>query len=421
VTVALDANKLSAAKLWLISTPNGPETATSPRGLPYLAHAVYALIAIESAEVSRVTCDEFWRIYINPEWFSQATVPEVGAELAHIAWHLLSDHTNRARSMGVDRTTAMTWDQAADIAVSHTLDEDHVRPHGLPTAAQRRLPEGCSAEEYFAKLSGLPAKGDDDEGKSDMSPSDGCGSGADGIPRTNEHGPGTDVGAVNEMEARSIRERVAIEYRDHAEQRGTDPGGALRWVREVLEPETPWEQVLHSAVRRAVAWAAGRGDYTYSRPSRRASSVRDVVMPGQHRPAPRISIVIDTSGSVDDRLLAQALGEVDGVIQSLGVVGSGVTMYSVDAAVHATENLRGAKDARLIGAGGTDMRIGLAAIADERPRPDVAIVLTDGDTPWPQNPPPGAVVIVGLLGRRGHTLPPTPDWAVRVECLLDDR
>ena len=414
--MTLDANKLSAAKLWLISAPTGNPNSASPRGLTYLAYALYALVLVESPSVTAMTCDEYWRMYVNPTWLDRVEVHEVAREMAHITWHLLSDHTNRARNLGVDRTTAKDWEKASDMPIAHALDEDDVHLDRLPTARENRLPEGKSAEEYFAKLSGLPATPPEDGG---LGPADGCGSGADGIPRSNELGPNLDAEGVTEMEGRSIRERVAIEYRDHVKQRGTDPGDALRWVCEVLEPETPWDQVLRAAVRRAITWAAGRGDYTYSRLSRRAGSVSNIVLPGQHRPVPRISVIIDTSGSVDDGLLARALGEVDGVIAALGVAGSSVTAYSVDAAVHATTNLRSAKDAKLIGAGGTDLRIGLLAVEDERPRPDVVLVLTDGDTPWPENPPASAVVIIGLLGRRGQVFRPTPDWAVTIECRLE--
>lgn len=414
----LDLNKLAAAKLWLISAPPSTASAGGARGLAYLAHAVYALIIVESTQVRRASCDERWRVYLNPEWVDTATVADLGRELAHVTWHLLSDHAGRARSLGVDRSTAEHWSRAADVAVAHTLGADDTCPPDLPTAAEEGLPVGRSVEEYYAMLSGLPATLDE---PADGPPVDaGCGSGADGIPRGHELGDGSDIGGVTDMGGRSIRERVAIEYRDHVTTRGTDPGDALRWVREVLEPTTPWEQVLRAAVKRAVAWAMGRGDYTYSRPSRRAGSVPNVVLPGQHRPAPRISVIIDTSASVDDRLLARALGEVDAVIAAVGIAGTGVTVYSVDAAVHATENVRSAADAKLIGAGGTDLRIGLAAVADERPRPDVVVVLTDGDTPWPENPPPGSVVIVVLLGRPDTAFPPTPDWAVRVECRLED-
>jgi hypothetical protein len=65
------------------------------------------------------------------------------------------------------------------------------------------------------------------------------------------------------------------------------------------------------------------------------------------------------------------------------------------------------------------MRLGLVEAERLRPRPDLVVVLTDGYTPWPEAGPPGAAVIIALLGREHGHLPPTPEWAVRVECLLD--
>jgi predicted metal-dependent peptidase len=130
-------------------------------------------------------------------------------------------------------------------------------------------------------------------------------------------------------------------------------------------------------------------------------------------------MVVDTSGSVDDRLLGRAMGEVDGALRSLGIRGDGVTVLSCDAKVHDVRRVRRARDARLGGGGGTDMRAGLAAAAELRPRPDLVVVFTDGYTPWPESPPTGAAVVAAILGRDRSELPPSPAWATRVECLLD--
>lgn len=428
----MDAQKLAAAKLWLISPapPGRPTAASSPRDLPYLAHALYALIAVASSNVQRMTVDEWWRVYVNPAWLDAAATAEVGRELAHVTWHLLADHTSRARDQDVDRHTATTWSAAADATVTHTLDPDHLRPNGLPSAADLELPPGLSAEEYYAMLGRLPvgpagsdldedSDGDGSKNNAPADPTGGCGSGADGLTRAQEHSAGADVGAVTTFEGNEIRRRVAIAYRQHAAGRGSAPGDALRWVRRTLDPTTAWEPLLAGAVRRAVGWAAGRGDFTYRRISRRSSTTPGVVLPGQHRPVPRLAIVVDTSGSVDDELLARALGEVDAAIAALGVPGSHVTVYSVDAAVHTASKVRRAQDVQLVGAGGTDLRTGLLRATQERPRPDVIVVFTDGDTPWPATPPPGAAVVVALLGRERSALPATPRWVTRVECLLD--
>lgn len=417
--MSLDVNKLAAAKLWLISAPpsgaTGPDT---PRDLPYLTHALYALIPVASDLVPRATCDEWWRIYINPTWLNNASVREVGTELAHMAWHLLSEHTARARDQSVDRSTAASWNRAADFALVPTLKSETLIPQGFVAERDMAAKSGLSAEQYYAILSALPVGAAPDNGV--LEPQQGCGSGVDGVQRSHELGADAGSGALSSFDGREIRRRVAIEYSQHARSRGTLPGDALRWVRETLEPTVSWASMLAIGVRRAVGSAAGRGQYTYARPSRRSGSVRGVILPGQHRRIPQIAVIVDTSASVDDALLARALGEVDNVIRALGVAGCHLTLYSVDAAVHTVERLRSARDATLVGAGGTDLRIGLRAIEKQRPRPDVAIVFTDGGTPWPSSPPLGTAVLIAVLGRLGAALPETPAWATRVECLLDD-
>jgi hypothetical protein len=58
------------------------------------------------------------------------------------------------------------------------------------------------------------------------------------------------------------------------------------------------------------------------------------------------------------------------------------------------------------------MGSGIHGAAQLRPRPSVVIVLTDGFTPWPERPPAGIRVIVGLLteGMRPPGWVP-PEWA----------
>ena len=422
----MDLDRLAAAKLWLVSasTGNGNGNVSSleaPRDLPYLAHALYALVPVASTEVPRATVDERWRLYVNPGWLAAASIRDIGRELVHLVWHLLADHADRARDVGVRRDTARHWRNAADVTVYSTLLPDLLVPEGLPSARALRLPTDRSAEEYYALLSRLPAIAAPDEGAprpsaEPLAATEGCGSGADGVPRAHELPADVDVfGGVPTPDARHIRRLVAIAYTEHARKRGSRPGDAWRWAHAILEPRTAWEPLLARAVRRAIGFAAGRGEYTYSRPSRHRSP--GIVLPGQRRPVPRVALVVDTSASVDDGLLARALGEIDGVLRALG--GTAVTVYAVDAGVHAVSTVRRAVDTRLAGGGGTDMRAGLTVAGAARPRPEVIVVLTDGDTPWPGTAPPGAAVIIALLGRAAGALPPTPTWAERVECRLD--
>ena len=414
MTVALDLDRLAAAKLWLTS---------EQADLPYLSSALYALHAVSSAEVQTVAADTDWRVYVNPAWVAQAPVPEIGAHLAHITWHLLAEHADRAGSMLVTSSTAPAWRDATDITVAEILDASCLDGHGLATPAEHGLRAGRSAEEHFATLSRLqppPPDGDtpSDEDDSAAEPRDGCGSAADGLGRRYELPMSADVPAVGTVQGDEIRRRVAIEFREHVTSRGTQPADALRWASAILEPVVPWHQVLTAAVRRAAGWANGHTDYTYTRPSRRQFAVRGVVLPATRRPLPTVAVVVDTSASVDDGLLGQALGELDGAIAGLGVPGEQVTVLACDAAVSTVQKVRRAADARLGGGGGTDMRAGIDVASRLRPRPDVLVVLTDGYTPWPEHPPAGMALVAALLHRAGTSAPPAPPWAVSVDCVM---
>jgi predicted metal-dependent peptidase len=67
-----------------------------------------------------------------------------------------------------------------------------------------------------------------------------------------------------------------------------------------------------------------------------------------------------------------------------------------------------ARQVELVGGGGTDMGAGINAAAALRPRPSITVVLTDGFTPWPAQPPKGMRVLIALLG--DHS-PAAPGWA----------
>jgi len=197
---------------------------------------------------------------------------------------------------------------------------------------------------------------------------------------------------------------------EQAKGRGSMPGGLTRWAATVLAPPTvAWDRVLRAAVRRAVAERAGRVDYTYSRPSRRR--LPGIIKPAMRAPSVIVSVVVDTSGSMSQADLDAAMGEVHGVLRSSGVAREHVRLLSCDAAATTAQRVRSATSVRLSGGGGTDMRIGIAAAEAATPAPHVVIVLTDGDTPWPEAPTRARLVCAVISNRDPHG---TPQWATTV-------
>jgi len=121
--------------------------------------------------------------------------------------------------------------------------------------------------------------------------------------------------------------------------------------------------------------------------------------PALRRRPPRVCVVVDTSGSVSDAELGGALLEVAAISRAVGGRRDLVTVVSCDAAAQSAHPLCRAEGITLIGGGGTDLRTGFARALRTRPAPDVVVVLTDGQTPWPDTRPPCRTV-VGLFPRQ---------------------
>jgi predicted metal-dependent peptidase len=249
-----------------------------------------------------------------------------------------------------------------------------------------------------------------------------CGAAADGVKRGYEQeGDKVDAG-VDEDRADLIRQQVAVEITNHAKNRGTVPAGLSRWAKDILEPIVDWRRELASIIRRTFANVAGLRDYSYRRPSRRQAAMRGtgqgVILPAMRQPnPPTVSIVIDTSGSMSDDMLSWALSETQGVLRSLGASARDVKVFSCDASSSKAQRIRNVAQIELSGGGGTDMRVGIEAAMRENPKPDAVVVVSDGFTPWPNEPLKGATLIVALTDE--STTDSVPSWARKVSVKRD--
>ncbi len=100
------------------------------------------------------------------------------------------------------------------------------------------------------------------------------------------------------------------------------------------------------------------------------------------------------------------MGEVGGIIRARQ---STVYVLSCDAGASAAKEAFHVSQVRLIGNGGTNMGVGIRAAETSVPAPDVIIVITDGDTSWPDKGPEHVPVIIVLVGSGS-----TPRWARKV-------
>jgi predicted metal-dependent peptidase len=384
---------------------------------PYLAHAIFSVAANAAEGLGTFAVDRGWRLYLDPVRMTGWGPLLSGGVLVHEISHLVRAHAERADALDApydhDR-----WNFATDIAINDDLLAAGIQlPRGAVTPAGLGLVEGGIEEAYYAQLAdrrlastakglsgGVGAGSGSDTGV-------GCGSGAGGPVEPWELSSiDPSAPAIGQAEANMTRRRVAQAVREYVanHSRGTLPEGWQRWADTTLAgPQVPWRRVLASAVRRAIAHVAGCSDYTYRRPGRRR--ILHIVTPAMQRPLITVAVVVDTSGSMGQPELDAALAEVTGVIRATGIGPRGLVVLACDAAVGATTRVRRVNDVQLVGAGGTDMRVGIAAAESVHPRPDVVVVLTDGYTPWPEKPT-RASLVAAIIGSQGMAQG-VPVWA----------
>ncbi|MET7572553.1 VWA-like domain-containing protein [Streptomyces sp. NPDC005492] len=404
---ALDFDKLFAARLY------------AARVRPYLATALFALHPVESRQVPTMAVDRHWRCYVSPGFVDRMSVEDLAGVWVHEVSHLLRDHHGRSDRVARERELTGAGERlrmniAADFEINDDVyGEGLVTPEGAVQPGLLGLPEGNLMEDYLRWFR-LGSR------TQDLAWLD-CGSGADGLDRGWDLGPDGAHG-LSEQQRDAVRFRVAQGITGHP---GSAPSGWRRWAEEAFHPPQPWRELLGAAIRSAVSGPGAGEDYSYGRPARRSAGLPGVVLPSLRRRPPRVCVVIDTSGSVSDAELGSALLEVAAISRAVGGRRDLVTVVSCDAAARIAQPLCRAEGIELLGGGGTDLRTGFTRALRTQPRPDAVVVLTDGQTPWPESRPPCRTV-VGLFPRgygggyydesNPDYVPDTPpDWARVVE------
>ncbi len=310
----------------------------------------------------------------------------------HAAAHLVREHGPRGQALAAKEEK---WHLACDLEIHDDLPWELTPPEGTPivTPLDLQLPPGKVAEYYYRRLPRCVG----------IRLCSGTAVCLHGLPR-----PGN---AERLAELREIQKRVreAIER-----QRGDVPGGWDRWAAGWHPRGRDWRLLLRRALQPSAQGSLRlRRDYTLVRPHRRTTAYDPIILPALRSPAGvRLAIVVDTSGSISDQDLRQALAEVATIVRRLRMP---VTVIPCDARAYGavrvfSGDLRRLRR-RLRGGGGTDMRVGIAYARRLQPRADTVLVLTDGWTPFPR-PYSDVRVVWGILHRLGEgaRTPPCPPW-----------
>ncbi|WP_351225772.1 hypothetical protein [Streptomyces sp. NPDC002133] len=167
-------------------------------------------------------------------------------------------------------------------------------------------------------------------------------------------------------------------------ERGLLPAGLVEEIRALAHPPVPWDARLARWFDEFVP--RPEPVRSYSRPTRRQASTPDIPRAGRYFPPEEIArctfgVVLDTSGSMDRRLLGKALGAIASYADARDVPAARVVFC--DAAPHDAGYLPPAEIAgrvRVRGRGGTVLQPGIDLLhrAEDFPRGAPVLVITDG-------------------------------------------
>ncbi len=218
--------------------------------------------------------------------------------------------------------------------------------------------------------------------------------------------PGPDTRGPPEAEAEQAREWSERLIRGHAND------GAHSMLRTLIadlpRSRTPWGQVLRTRLARSLS---PKRDLSWSRPSRSYIANQGRAGPRHRMPwepgfsaaktVPRLALIVDVSGSIDDALMARFTREIEAISRRLE---AGLVLIIGDDRVQRVERFAAGRadlgGLTFTGGGGTDFTP-LLEEAD-RHRPDIAVVLTDLDGPARFRPRWPVLWAVPEAARRAH-------------------
>ena len=188
----------------------------------------------------------------------------------------------------------------------------------------------------------------------------------------------------------------SISIRDPSNSRGLLPLFAKRILEELRKAQTDWRAILNDFIQEEVV------DYSFSPPDRRFDE-SPFFLPdfnGKEDMVEDILFMIDTSGSMSDKMITAAYSEVKGAIDQFDGKLKGWLGF-FDAAIIEPKPFSNEEEFRVIrpaGGGGTDFQIIFEYVQQHMEKPPASIIiLTDGFAPFPQEKLAMGIPVLWLL------------------------
>lgn len=307
-------------------------------------------------------CTDGINVKYGTAFFADRPVEECSAIVLHETLHKVFKHTTRHRDYW--KEDADVANQAADYVVNDVI-------HNLEDKRLCRLPDGALLDSQFsgwsfADVYNFLRKEKKEQGK-----------GRGGKPLdTHEPNDGMSEGEI---------EKLSNEINDEIKQAGMLAGrlgkNLPRSINDACTAKVDWTTQMQEFL--STASTGKDDDFTHRQLDKRMLLMHDIIEPATHNEiVGETLLAIDTSGSIDEKIISQFAEEI--ALYANSVNPECIRVLWWDTEVHAEQMFEpsqyGSIKSLLKPRGGGGTKVGCVSkyINDNRLKPDVVVVLTDG-------------------------------------------
>lgn len=341
---------------------------------PFFGSLALKLKPVEDTNVTDTMATDGRSLFYAPDFVDKQTDAQLVGLLAHEVMHPAMQHHTRR-----EHRDAKRWNIACDHAINPLLlAAGFTLPEGGLVDSRY---EGMTAEAIFDALPQDPSEEGGGNGKPD----------ANGQPQPGQQGVGNVPGAVLDAPDPSTDEAEwklnVAQAAKVAEAMGSMPGHLGRAVKQANRAKADWRGALRRFVQQTAA-----ADYSWSRPNPRylAGGVYLPALRSEQMPA--IVLAVDTSGSIDEKVLADFAGEMQSIVDEVSP--SQVHVIYCDCKVQRVDTFERGEQITMdpAGGGGTRFTPVFDHVEAEGISPACVVYFTDGYGSYPELPPEYPVI-----------------------------
>ena len=342
---------------------------------PFFGNLATRLKLVDATDWCSTLATDGRHFYYSNDFVNKLTPKEAEFGFAHEVLHNVFDHMGRR-----DHRDPQLSNIAADYAANQILKDERIGevPDWIKIFQDDKY-RGKSYEEIYEELEKKAVKINiSDLGELLDEHLDGEGEDGADSEDGDQEGKGKGRPKLTAEEKKQIRDEIkeAMVAASQAAGAGRVPAGVARMIQSFTEPKMDWRQMLRMNIQSIL-----KSNFSFSRPNRKSQHC-GAVLPGMmNEETIDVSVAIDMSGSISDKMAMDFLSEVKGIMDEYQDFK--LDLWTFDTEVYGYQRFTGDTADEIMsykcqGGGGTDFDVNYEFMKNEGIEPKRFIMFTDG-------------------------------------------